>query len=311
MQTTIEEKQLRLRFVNDMGLPIQVIQSPYFEERIALLGEEEKYKAIVDLINSNYNGNISKWLEYYHAVREAIIQSILNSDAFKEFNDSKIRTVSSQLPSRNLYTNEQDGCLFITYDMKKANFQALRYANPEIVLGAETYEDFIGEFTDSDYIKKSKYTRQVIFGKTNPKKTIALEKYLTNEFVNEFSDEFKNFELFSINSDEVIFKFIGNEEDFDKIVVNDKTSKEGIKFTVSKFKLHSRIFKLETSESNLTVFEKEDFLNGHKRTLKCVPSTYMTQIYKLINGLEITQSDLVFYYEHELCQFMNPIKLIK
>ena len=81
---------------------------------------------------------------------------------------------------------------------------------------------------------------------------------------------------------------------------------------LTKFKLHSRQFKLATSSSMLTVYEKEDYLNAHKRILKGVPATYMPQVYKLLGGMEINpQSDLIFYYEHELCQFLNPLELIK
>ena len=74
---------------------------------------------------------------------------------------------------------------------------------------------------------------------------------------------------------------------------------------------NARQFKVATSSSILTVYEKEDYLNGHKRILKGVPATYFPQVYKLLNGMEISDSDLVFYYEHELCKFLNPLELIK
>ncbi len=45
----------------------------------------------------------------------------------------------------------------------------------------DTYEDFIGKFTDSDFIKASKYTREVIFGKLNPKRHITAEKFFINK----------------------------------------------------------------------------------------------------------------------------------
>ena len=51
--------------------------------------------------------------------------------------------------------------------------------------------------------------------------------------------------------------------------------------------------------------------NVYQKKLKCVPSTYMPQVYKLIHNQSITEDDLVFYYEHQLVKFMHPIKLIK
>ena len=196
--------------------------------------------------------------------------------------------------------------------MKKANFQTLKYANPEIVCNAETYEDFIDMFTELDYVKKSKYTRQVIFGKMNPKRTIKIKKWLTNEFAKTLNNLESNYcELFSRNSDEIIFKWVGSENDFDNFSIPLDMTYEGIKFKGSKFKLHTRKFKLATSSTILTVYEKEDYLNGHKRALKGVPVTYMAQVYKLLGGMEIKPSDLIFYHEHELCQFLNPLTLIK
>jgi hypothetical protein len=256
---------------------------------------------------------------------------VTNSDAYKEFiSDNKfVKNFTPICGNRNLYTNEQDGCMFISYDMKKANFQTLKYANPSILYDVDTYEDFIGKFTDLDYIKKSKYTRQVIFGKMNPKRTMNLEKWITNRFcefiisstngiINIFAkghsrDYIMTDKLvpFSLNADEIILKWNGTEEEFEKIDIILSIIFEGVEFKGSKFKLHARKFKLATSNSILTVYEKEDYLNDHRRILKGVPATYMPQVYKLLGGVEINpQSDLIFYYEHELCQFLNPLELI-
>lgn len=318
IETSTDLKQLRARFVSDMNIPIQVLQSPYFEERLELLEKEygalTSYTSLLALIVKKFD-EPSNFLEYYHQVRDKIITTVTNSEAYKNFISNKNFDKNIQLVcgNRNLYTNEQDGCMFVSYDMKKANFQTLRYANPAIVYDAKTYEDFIGKFTDLDYIKESKYTRQVIFGKMNPKRTMNLEKWITNEFAKTLNDlaVMKHSELFSLNADEIILKWNGSEEEFDKLEIVPSITFEGVEYKGSKFKLHARQFKLATSSSILTVYEKEDYLNGHKRTLKGVPATYMPQVYKLLGGMEIKPSDLVFYYEHELCQFINPLQLIK
>lgn len=319
METSSELKQLRARFVSDMNLPIQVLQDPYFEERLELLedeyGAKTSYDELMTLIDERFEGSPTKFLEYYHQVRDNIITTVTNSEAYKDFisNNKFLKNIQPICANRNLYTNEQDGCMFVSYDMKKANFQTLRYANPAIVYDADTYEKFIGKFTDLDYIKKSKYTRQVIFGKMNPKRTMTLEKWITNEFAKTLNDlsVMKYCEFFSLNADEIILKFKGTEEEFEKVEVVPSIIYEGIEYKGGKFKLHSRQFKLATSSSILTVYEKEDYLNAHRRILKGVPATYMPQVYKLLGGKEIVENDAVFYYEHELCRFLNPLELIK
>lgn len=317
--TPLEIKQLRTRFISDYNLPLQLVASPYFEERLKLCEEdyeaETRYNELLKLIDERFDGNPNKFLEYYHSVRDNIITCVSHSDAFKEFNSNKefVKDIKPICSKRNLYTNEQDGGLFISYDMKQANFQTLKYVNPAIVCDCETYRDFIGKFTDLDYIKDSKYTRQVIFGKMNPSRTIKLELWITNEFAKTLDDLActKHCELFSLNNDEIILKWNGTEEEFDKIEIVPTIIFEGVEFKGSKFKLHARQFKLATSSSLLTVYEKEDYLNAHRRILKAVPATYYPQVYKILNGMEIEAHDRVFYYEHELCEFLNPVELLK
>ena len=316
METSNEVKHLRTRFISDLNLPIQVVASPYFEDRIEMIEQDYKaktsYNDLLLVIKEKFSNSINGFLEYYHQVRDDIITTVINSEAYKDFisNEKHLKNFTPICSNKNLYTNEQDGGMFVSYDMKQANFQALKYANPAIVYDSDTYEDFIGRFTELDYIKKSKYTRQVIFGKMNPKRTMNVEKWVTNEFAKHLIMDSK-LELFSLNSDEIIFKFNGNEEEFDKLDVLEAVVFEGVEYKANKFKLHSRQFKLSTSSSILTVYEKEDYLNGHKRILKGVPATYFPQVYKLLKGEKINDSDLVFYYEHELCKFLNPLQLIK
>jgi hypothetical protein len=273
------------------------------------------YENLLEIIDSKFDCNASKFLESYSQVRNTIITSVLNSKAYKDFisNDKFMKKINPICSNKNLYTNEQDNGLFVSYDMKKANFQTLKYANPAIVYDTNTYEDFIGKFTDLDYIKNSKYTRQVIFGKLNPKRTMTLEKWITNEFCGSLCQLLihTKLEYFSLNSDEIILKFNGSEEEFKKLEIDPIKNFEGVEYKGSKFKLHSRQFELATSSSILTVYEKEDYLNAHRRILKAVPAIYYPQVYKLLNGMKIDDSDLVFTHDHELCKFMYPIEPLK
>jgi hypothetical protein len=71
-----------------------------------------------------------------------------------------------------------------------------------------------------------------------------------------------------------------------------------------------RVFRRAFSDKRLVVYEKEDYLNARRRILKAVPATYYPQVYKLLNGMELSDSDLVFYYDHELAKFMYPLELL-
>ena len=315
-ENTLLLKQFRSKFVKDYNLPLQVVQSPYFEANLKLLEDDckanTKYLDLLETVRDKFNSNMQKFLEYRHSVEDQILGYILNSEAYKAFNGDK-STIPSETPivgSPELYTKEQCGCFFVSYDMIKANFQALRYADPAIVKDCDTYEQFIEKFTDIEYFKHAKQLRQVLFGKLNGKRTSSIEKYISNLFAKELAKRYEGkMKLYSIKTDEIILKFLGTEEEFKKLAVNNEEFK-GFRFRVNKFKLVSKDFKRGNSDKNLTAYIKEDYLNGCKRTLHCVPDAYYPQVYKLLNGMEITPSDLKFYYDHELCTFDYPLQLV-
>ena len=89
METSTDLKHLRARFVSDMNIPIQVLQSPYFEDRLELLEEEygalTSYTSLLALIVEKFDGKPTNFLEYYHQVRDEIITKVTNSNAYKEF----------------------------------------------------------------------------------------------------------------------------------------------------------------------------------------------------------------------------------
>lgn len=317
-------KNLRGVFIHDNKLPITTVEDPYFEERIKMLeGEylaESKYLGLLETIKTDFCENINKFLEHRHSVKDQILAHILNSEEYKAMlaDSSPLKDYKPIVGSNELYTEQQDGCYFISYDMIKANFQALRYINPLIVRCCESWEEFVASFTNVKYLASAKQMRQEVLGKLNGKRLAAIEKFISNKF-GRIMDDHLFLEPFSIKTDEVIFKFNGWSKkydgqdivkEFEKFPVRDEEF-EGFKFRVNKFRLHMRTFKRPFSDKLINVYEKEDFLDGHRRILKGVPAAYYPQVYKLLHGIKINDSDLVYSYEHDLSKFMRPIELIK
>ena len=68
----------RRRFVKDFNLPINIVDSPYFEyymDRYDFFPSDD-YFACCDIINKQFNGSINEWLEHYAQVRDNIITTI-------------------------------------------------------------------------------------------------------------------------------------------------------------------------------------------------------------------------------------------
>lgn len=325
------QKLLRNRFISDNNLPFDLIDDPYFVDRLHLVEDTHKgYTKWVELnklINDRFDNNMALFTDVYYNVRNDIVNTMLSTDEYKDFSNGEwFLKFNHAMPGspgdRNVYTQEQDGCIFLSVDMKKANFYAMRHFNKDLVFGCDTYEDFIGKFTDLDYIKNSKYTRQVIYGKLNPKRTMAYERLLVYNFFMECFQPYldDNWIWFSLKYDEILIKLLDKSklgtsqvESFLRERRQYCNDWNGIKFGYELFKLNSRIFEKEGSMSPLVVFEKEH-LYGDKegqKTLHCVPATYYPQVYKLLNGMGVTENDLVFKYEHELAKFLKPLTLKK
>ena len=321
---------LRHRFVQDLDLPIQVLENPYFEERLALFDKEfnavKLYHQYVETVMKKHDGDITKFLEDYHSLRDRISGTVANSEPFKEFNaddsiTAQIKEFKPIIGERNLYNQEQvkkGSNAFLSIDLRKANFQTLRYINPAIVMDCNTYEEFMAKFTDDEIAAKSKKTRQIIFGKLNPNRTMKFEKILIahiEEYIRKYTNILDWFELYSMNSDELIYKFKQTESATFKQIAHkiDKNLLEetirtniGLNVRAEFFNLNLHTFKTAESE-NFTYVYTKDFIDGG-RDFKCANEIYFTQTYKLMNDIEIKDNDLVFYYNKtELAKFLKPL----
>lgn len=188
------------RFVNDFNLPITVIRDPknfqyeldFFEPTYKT---KSKWIALVDTINREYEGNPDKFLDEYAKARNEAITYIELKPEFIKWNndiDSLKAWRAIQYPKSiyaSVYNQDTIGRQFSAFDMKNANFQALKYAG---VLEDDTYPDFLKRFADGglwEYMKESKYTRQVLFGKCNPNRQVTLEKKIMFEFYEKLKGE--------------------------------------------------------------------------------------------------------------------------
>jgi len=307
----MENNKLRLRFVKDYNLPINVFDEEMFKYYTELYDffPRDRWERLKSMIDGKYDGNAEKWLEYCANVRDAAIESVIGSDAYKEFNNSdmSVYKLKNNIGEHSCYNQETNGCNFVSIDLKKANFQALKYVG---VLDDEDYEHFIEKYGGDDYIKGSKYLRQVIFGKMNPDRTTAVEKHIM-EKVMSVSDEVlpMEFKLYSQNSDELVYKqwaeFYGEMKVICPVIEKSVNEKFGIDVRVE-FVQIKKLPIVNTNGNNVDAYVRKNLITGEE-TLKKASTTFYPQIYKLWKGMEIEDRDLVFFFEDQLCRFNNPL----
>ena len=154
--------KLKERFCKDCNIPLRLFQEPYFTERLRLYdtfyGTMEKW-AVFQRELEKYSCE-QDYFEEYNRVKDAAILQIKNSEAYQRFNEADMnqyRITHMNLPGHDIFKPSNDGKNFISIDMKKANFSSLRHYDASIFQNADTWEAFVGMYTDNPHIINSQY----------------------------------------------------------------------------------------------------------------------------------------------------------
>lgn len=298
----MKEKTLQ-RFIKDYNLPIPILSPPYFEYYIniydSLLGTKAKFALLRNEVDKFASED--EFLENYLSIRDKIVCDIQENPSFQLFTQSNPEVEMMSYPD-SIYKVPHSGKYFVSIDLTKANFQAMNYFDKNI-LKADTYEDFIGRYTDSEYMKQSKYLRQVIFGALNPKKQVAYEKIMTNKVFTLAVKMglFKEDDVKAFYNDEIVVEI--SENDFNTVTLSKFAELVNGAKDIG-IDIHIEMFKLEAiTDRN---FFKKTHLDG-SYSLKSVPAMYFAQVYKHIEGIELTEYDRLFYNDGIMCMMLNTV----
>ena len=301
--------KLKERFCKDCNIPINIFQEPYFTDRLKLYdkfyGTLKKWDIFVKELE-NYKTE-QDYYEDYNRVKDEAINFIKSTEAYQRFNEEDMNdyaVVNKNLPSKDIYHPSNDGRSFISIDMKKANFSALHFYDASIFDYKETWEDFIGKFTNNQHIIDSKYIRQVILGNCNPKRHITYEKYLMGIVLNLFLKH----SVFSIDrvvffsNDEIVID-VSDMSDLDKVTlslqIEDNLKHKTIPLKVELFTLN----KIKGTNGYCKAIYKLKVETRIK--FKCLDSLYLPFVIKHFIGEEVQDNDKVFYHQGLLAKFIE------
>lgn len=300
-------EKLKERFCKDRNLPIRIFSEPYFTKKLELLdclydciAYYKKFCALVEKY-----GDEQAYFEAYNKVKDLAINYLNENPVMtyfsKEADFSKYPIQNKDFPASDIFKQTNDGKMFVSIDMKKANFTALRHYSKEIVGGKETYEEFLGMFTDEDYFKESKYIRQVIFGNVNPKRQTTYEKFLMDKVLTRLLTIFDASKVAYFSTDEIV------------IELSDMNS-EAIQFinqTVLDFKqqgvnIRADFFKLEKVKGDTGAYIKH-MIEDEKSSfdIKCVESHILPFIIRKMKGEEPKEEDFVIVFEGLMAKLMT------
>lgn len=312
--------KLRKRFVKDFKLPITVLQDPYFPYYIGLyqdlFGSQTKYEQFKDLV-----GRLDGEGGFFGAASDVVQQAIndvKSRDAYQEEflkADMNQFKVDEPLPKGNIYKMDKAKNHYVSIDMRKANFTALSFFNPEITACSLSYEDFLRQFTDEEYFLISKQIRQVIFGNLNPKRQQTIQRWIMGQIAKPFRKE--GIEILCGTSDEII------------LAVPDDSIPDGFAALVSDIILEDAVPKIAgPMDCNDSLFASDfrvesfwlDCIGGQEYFIKQksgtgeiefkgVPAHYFAEVYKFYLGEEPNMMDRLSFYDGRIVEYKTPLPL--
>lgn len=310
MEVSLKAKE---RFCKDCNIPIRLFQEPYFTDRLKLydrfygtlekwdvfLGELEKYNCEQD------------YFEEYNRVKDAAIEDIKNTEAYREFNTEDMNTYSvshKDLPNKDIFKLSNDGKCFISIDMKKANFSSLYHYNSDIFGGVSSWEEFISRFTDNQHIINSKYIRQAILGNCNPKRHITYEKYIMDGVLTYLTEKYILMDrVVFFSNDEIIIDISDmskSEQNSIAVQIEDGMKDTPVPLKTEVFVLH----KIVGTDGYYKEVLKE---NGRTEIdFKCLDNYTLPFVLRKFLGEDITESDKVFYHEGLLAKFIEIPQIV-
>lgn len=316
------------RFIKDFLLPFPVADPEYIFYYVNLFDEvyhsKEKYDMYLTLFNKL--GGDENFFLYSKEIQEAALNKIKNSPAYDSFiHDtcdlfSGYKWLATNVPKGQVYKGINDGKKFLSIDLVKANYQALKYytrnildlpANEDdLILGTNSFDEFIRKFTEEEYFMKAKKFRQVIFGNMNPKRQQTIQKYIINEilaylFTNNLipKENLKDY-----TSDEIVFEITN---------IDIQDILDDLKWLQSEMKidLHLDIYTLKwlkkkgDNENSKEGFFVREFDDG-RIDFKGIENSLMPQVYKHYKGMfDLREEDLLFYASNGmLARYVKPIE---
>lgn len=190
-------------------LDINIPCPTHFDYYIDQLAKTEKWKDIRNLISlyEDAERDYENLYEYRMSKAHQIIDYIKGTRAYLEMQDDNL---IPDLPTTKNFEYKIDK-IYLSIDMIKANFQALKKYDPLFAqeLG-DDWDSFISKFDIPEIFKQSKSFRQFIFGNLNPKKQGKAQRVIIEDLIQKYSD--LNLNIACVKNDEVIYEFDSLEQ---------------------------------------------------------------------------------------------------
>lgn len=305
-------KQIREYFVKDQGLPIQVVEDPYFEYYLKLFDPYFQSMDKLSLLRETIEilGNENGISDNIKDFRNKVTTCVEEHSSYKNFtNDIKLPDPVTKLNKGNLYVEGNNDILFTSIDLVEANFQSLKMMCHDI-FPQNSYVEFAKQFTNLLYVINSKKVRQIIFGQLCPSRQQHVQRYIMSKIKQHLLDSWsiKEPDFISTSSDEIVFKSNCFQEMTGNIVGKKKNHIYECKIPgIEGIRLRVTVFRLIQMGSEKYKFFVKYYEDGRKE-IKQVDGSYLPEVIKFFEGRRvIPKYDRLFIRDGRLCQFKDSL----
>lgn len=288
--------KLKARFCKDKGIKIQMFTSPYFEQRLELMGYKKQYDEFLSFINTSFNTE-EEFFSYYAELQQKIIDYIKQTEAYAKLSELDSKLLIPHIPQKqtDIYTENNIGKKLLSLDMRHANFSAM--VTFGIVYNADffhkcNYKAFVETFSPYKYFAESKHMREVIFGNCNPKRIIAFEKFLMGNLAEQLINA-------GIITQENIVSFCGDE-----IILQGDTEyiRQHLNLFPTLYPLKIQEFtlgKITNTKAFIKIFSDGTY------ELKCLDAYEAPFVYRFLNNEQPQENDCYFLFEGKLAKLID------
>ena len=303
----MESKTIK-RFVRDFNLPIQIPNEEYIEYFINLydniLDTKEKFNMFDDLVK-RLDGEEGFFVQSAN-IQNSIINSIKELDSYKQFISNSMdnfEVKKDNIQKGQVYKTFNHNNWFLSIDLVKANYNALKYYSNDLVLNSNNYKSFVELFTNEQYYLESKKFRQVVFGNINPKRQQRIQRFLIDQLLSVIMEYISVDNIKDITSDEVVL-LMNNS----KINFFGTNLYRDLLIKINQLHIDVRFDLYQLKQLKPYDYYVREFVDG-RIDFRCVPLNHYAQVYKHYFKQPLNEIDLMFYTsDYELVKFMYPLK---
>ena len=302
-------RKLLKRFLSDNRVSIPAIFDGGYLGRVFELLPDLK-PAWNDFLDEVRSVGEDAWLDTWFKTKDDFVDYLKSNQEYQNFvkGDMSSWVIGKcNIPGKSVFDEPSDGCMFLSIDLKAANFQALRRVG---VYDCQEYTDLISQFTSSNHLKNSKYFRSVVYGNLNVGRISTVKKYMTNEIRLWLNDRLpSNYVLYSMLPDELVYQISGDFKS-DKGLPEYIFKETGIEVRTQTFRLnHLYLQGNDNPERKIKFFEKVDLVSGEE-TLHGLGSPYYLIGLALWKGKKVSAWDKTYLnQEGYQCKILSEFKI--